>query len=83
MDPLFDVLRSVLTKFAEDKDISVPYFISALEPAQHIDFADVFFQASGKGKTRIKNVIQLAREEVAIKDLPEPERADYERLING
>jgi DNA phosphorothioation-associated DGQHR protein 1 len=80
---LFDVLRKVLAGFEGRKDISIKYFVSALEPAQKIDFSDSFFQASGKGRGRIKNAIEFARGGVQLSELPDDDRPHYERLVKG
>jgi DNA phosphorothioation-associated DGQHR protein 1 len=80
---LFDVLRNILAEFKKDKDLRKEYFLAALEPAQHIDFSDDFFQASGKGRTRIKNVIELARHSTQMEGLPPDDQPDYQRLLTS
>jgi len=55
---LFDILRLLLKRdFVEKRAVSKQYFLDVLAPAKGIDFADEFFQASGIGRTRIKNAI--------------------------
>jgi DNA phosphorothioation-associated DGQHR protein 1 len=58
---LFDVMRTILSRrFSAERSISVPYFIGFLGPASTVNFADDFFQASGKGRSRIKNILEVA-----------------------
>jgi DNA phosphorothioation-associated DGQHR protein 1 len=58
---LFDVMRTIILRnFSADRSISVPYFVGFLAPASRVNFADDFFQASGKGRTRIKNLLEAA-----------------------
>jgi hypothetical protein len=77
---LFDVLRVVLRDFEEQKNISVPFFTGHLERANYIDFSDEFFQASGKGRTRIRNALELA---IGLKNeqmIPQADLAEYRRV---
>lgn len=57
----FMVLKKILQKLDEDKNISVAYFSENIKhyfgKVQDIKFEDNFFQLSGVGKTRMKNVI--------------------------
>lgn len=52
---LFDLLKRILI----DKGINAP-FASYLEPAASVDFSDIFFQASGVGRSRVKHVLFAA-----------------------
>lgn len=54
---LFDVLRTILSGMDDTKLISSELFKNKLAPASNIDYANSFFQASGKGRVRIKNII--------------------------
>lgn len=81
---LFDVLRDILLqKFSTDRDLSVDYFERCLSNASSIDFSDPFFQASGLGRTNVKNSIELA---IGLKergDVNPDKMNDYDRLIDN
>jgi len=79
---LFDVLKNkeICLKAIEDKDISKEYFIEKLDSCKEIDFTDNFFQASGTGKGRISNCLQLCLGIKGIDKTKEIDRADYRRL---
>lgn len=57
----FAILNKILQKLEQDKDISVEYFSDNLsnyfERVKNVNFNDNFFQLSGVGKTRLKNVM--------------------------
>lgn len=57
----FVVLKKILQKLDQDKDISIKYYTDNIlyyfEKVKYINFEDNFFQLSGIGKTRMKNVI--------------------------
>jgi len=57
---LFDVLKLILPAALESKDISKDAFVALFRPALEIDFSDDFFQASGTGRTRIRNTLGRA-----------------------
>lgn len=57
---LFDILRRILPDALSKKDVSVKYFKQRLASASEIKFTDDFFQASGTGRTRIRNVLEIA-----------------------
>lgn len=58
---LFDILRKMAEKAYLDRDISVKYFTGRLGPAKSIDFSsDEFRNASGSGRSAIKNAIASA-----------------------
>lgn len=58
---LFDILRKLAADAYADRDISKKYFVSLLSGAQNIDFsADRYRNASGSGRTMIKNAIGAA-----------------------
>jgi DNA phosphorothioation-associated DGQHR protein 1 len=72
---LFDVLREILTReFSEKKDIRIEYFSQKLQPASVVDFSNNFFQASGVGRSRIRNILLVAMEYTDI------EKVKQERL---
>lgn len=55
---LFDVLRFIASR---TKIEDLPAVLEAtLEKSKHLDFSNNFYQASGKGRVRVKNSILLA-----------------------
>ena len=72
---LFDVLRHVLLKYDAPK--IEERLKHTLETAATIDFSNSFFQASGKGRVRVKNVILRAAKEIAGADLPKTDASEY------
>lgn len=58
---LFDILLLLLKKLRQEdlRDFSIKYFKSELIKASEVNFGESFFEASGRGRTRIKNVIGL------------------------
>ncbi|MBI3649438.1 MAG: DGQHR domain-containing protein [Acidobacteria bacterium] len=77
---LFDILRLLLKDFEQKKDIRVEFFRAFLEKARHIDFADNFFQASGKGRTILRNAIEVNLGFKTKTDFDEDDWANYSRL---
>jgi len=58
---LFDILRLNIKTILDEKDIQTKRFMAFLEPAAGIDFAGPQFRnASGSGRSTIKNAIQQA-----------------------
>jgi DNA phosphorothioation-associated DGQHR protein 1 len=72
---LFDVLRYVLLKYERTK--ALEQLSSALSAASQIDFSNSFYQASGKGRVRVKNVILRAAKEISGSDLPKADASAY------
>lgn len=81
LQALFDILKMLCPKALEVKDISVEFFSSYLIKASHINFEDKFFQTSGIGRNRIKNVIALSSELIPIDKLKEKDREIYTKVI--
>lgn len=77
---LFDVLRLLMADFEANKNISLNYFESVLAKVSEIDFSDQFFQASGKGRTRIKNSIAFKAGLIEKEKLPQDDLLDYLRI---
>lgn len=78
----FDILKMILRTNKEEKFESIN-FKKYFETSKTIDFSDKFFQASGIGRSRIKNVIGIAaglvsKEKIKKRDIP-----FYEDLISG
>jgi len=58
---LFDVLRKLIPRVLDQKDLSVQFFVTQLSPATNINFADDRFRnASGSGRTEIRRAIESA-----------------------
>ncbi len=58
---LFDVLKEILLReFEVERNVREEYFSEFLLKVSHVDFSDPFYQASGVGKSRIRNTIFLA-----------------------
>jgi len=47
---------------------------------KRIDFSDNFFQASGKGRVRLRNAMRLALGLERLDKLPSDDREEYKRL---
>lgn len=82
LQALFEVLVDLLKNFEKDRDISVQFFSNYLSKASHVDFGADFFQSSGKGKTRIKNALELAMEVKTPEEVPQNDRDDYVRVVS-
>ena len=83
---LFDILKSILNNLSLPDDISkitIKFFKEFLEKSASVDFSDSFFQASGKGRGRIKNIIGVCCGLVELDKLnitPE-ERSEYSKVL--
>ena len=83
---LFDVLRLLLGQgHIEIEGARKKAFLDLLSPVAVVDFSDAFFQASGTGRTRIRNVLLLGISERSLDSLSvnEVDRGHYERLLEG
>lgn len=77
---LFDLLRFWLKK--SSGNISESEVDPILAASARISFADPIFQASGKGRVRVKNVLLLCADLLPLDEIPEPERQVYAELLN-
>ena len=81
---LFDVLRLLLGESRiEMAGAKKNAFLDVLKPVAAVDFSDSFFQASGTGRTRIRNVLLLG---ISVRDIEslkvnEADLRDYQRLL--
>jgi len=74
---LFDVMGLLAPKGVQEKRVSVSYFKEELGLAGSLDFSDVFFKnASGTGRTVIRNCIELKMGRKDLSDMPESARGD-------
>lgn len=79
---LFDMLSGTCEGALNSKNLSVAYFEKQLRPLTKIDFGDNLFQASGKGRVRIKNVMKVVLLNADVEALPESDREDYKRITS-
>jgi DNA phosphorothioation-associated DGQHR protein 1 len=83
LQALFDVLRTLANPALSAKDVSKQFFIQHLPAAQAINFSDAFFvQASGKGRTRMRNaiLIKIGRLQIDEIDASPEDLAEYQRV---
>jgi DNA phosphorothioation-associated DGQHR protein 1 len=78
----FDILKLIL-KSSPNSDFNKINFENYISKATKINFSDKFFQASGIGRSRIRNVMSLAmglvgREKIKKRDLP-----FYDKILSG
>ncbi len=57
---LFDILKAVAADALASQDVSVEYFTSRLSPGQMVHFEAPYFQASGIGRSRVRNCLAFA-----------------------
>jgi len=79
---LFDILKMILISEKSTKPLEID-FEKYLLKTSSIDFSDKFFQASGIGRSRIKNIIGInigliKKEKIKKRDLP-----IYEEILSG
>jgi len=79
---LFDVLRLICTEALAAKDVSQQFFLRRLIPCREVNFADDFFQASGTGRQRIRNTLEICLGLKRVTDVDEPDRATYRRICH-
>ena len=78
---LFDVLRIICQEALAAKDISENFFLKKLAPCQSIDFANNFFQASGTGRQRIRNTLELKLGLKTLEKIKYSDRPTYQQII--
>lgn len=80
---LFEVLKEILKKeFDKERNIKVDYYSEFLEKAKTVDFSDNFYQASGVGRTRIRNTILLAINYIGLESIRKQEDIEnYKRIL--
>jgi hypothetical protein len=79
---LFDVLRLICPEAIKTKDLSRQFFAQKLASCKAIDFADNFFQASGTGRQRIRNTLEICLGLRQLQDVNEADRNAY-KLVCG
>jgi hypothetical protein len=83
LQALFDILGEVAEAAIASKNLKQSVFAEKLRKAGHIDFSIDFYQASGKGRVRIKHSLALAMGLEAPGDLPESDRDQYISIVQG
>lgn len=83
----FIVLKKILQKIEKEKDISVDYFSyevnNLFSKTTNINFNSSFFQLSGIGKTRIKNILLIAMGFMDLDEIKNKQDVnEYRRLLN-
>jgi hypothetical protein len=80
---LFEILRKICPEILGSKDVSKESIKKRLQPAAVIPFQDDFFQASGTGRQRIRNCIEICLGLRQLNEVePEAERPSYRRLCD-
>jgi DNA phosphorothioation-associated DGQHR protein 1 len=74
---LFDVLRVISPRAIRAKDISQEFFAQQIAPGKDINFANDFFEASGRGRQRIRNAIELKLGLKALTDIDPEDLPKY------
>jgi DNA phosphorothioation-associated DGQHR protein 1 len=78
---LFDVLERISIAALAAKTLRESFFEERLRKADHIDFSQGFFQASGIGRARIKHCLFLAIGLETLSDLPANDRDEYRQIV--
>ena len=77
---LFDVFRKIAKEVLEKEEIERgEFFIEKMERCKGVNFADPFFQASGTGRSRIRNCLELCLGTRALETI-QTDQAEYQRL---
>ena len=74
---LFDVLRIICIESIGSKNISQQFFSDLLAPAKTLNFTNDFFEASGRGRLRIRNALELKLGLKTIAEIDEHDRLNY------
>lgn len=77
---LFDILRLICPEAIAAKDISEQFFARRLTPCKSINFTDDFFQASGTGRLRIRNALELELGLKTLAEMNETDRPTYKQI---
>ena len=76
---LFDILIALCPEALAVKDVSQKFFAQRLAVTGSVDFADNFFQASGTGRSRIRNCLGLCLGTRTLGDI-QSDHEEYKRL---
>ena len=78
---LFDVLRAIIAKFGLDSIAEKS--ADVLRASGNVDFGDTFYQASGKGRVRVKNTLLLYADLIDLNDIQGTDGNLYSRLLKS
>ncbi|MGA2178632.1 MAG: hypothetical protein ABSH15_03510 [Verrucomicrobiota bacterium] len=76
---LFDVFRVIVGQFGFDQLPNKATDI--LNASDRVDFSDTFYQASGKGRVRVKNTLLLYADLISLSDISGTDRDLYPELL--
>lgn len=79
---LFDILKLICTEAIDARDVSQQFFAQKLAPCKSLHFTDDFFQASGTGRQRIRNALELKLGLKTLADVKEADRPSYKRIAS-
>lgn len=77
---LFDVFRTIALRV--DPGLLLAEIDRVIKSSADVDFADQFFQASGKGRVRVRNLILYRAGLITEADLSEADREGYIKMAN-
>ena len=78
---LFDVMHEMAGDAIQARTLKESFFADRMEKAAAIDFSQDFFQASGKGRVRIKHVLLLAMGLEPLDKVPAGDRDKYAEIV--
>ena len=78
---LFNVLKELLPRQLEMKDLQESTWKTILEKSQIIDFANPVFESSGRGRKRIQDAILVTIERKALTDITDGDLCTYLKTI--
>lgn len=79
---LFDILKQVCHEAIIAKDISYNFFKQRIAPCKEINFSNAFFEASGRGRQRIRNAIELCLNLKQLNAISEGDRQTYKEICH-
>ena len=77
---LFDISVPIMKHATDAKDLSAGYFEEILAPTSGFEFSNDFFQASGTGRGRVRNCLELLLGMRQLAAIPK-DRETYQRLL--
>lgn len=79
---LFDILVRLSEEAIASRTLKESFFEDRLRKAGTIDYSQNFFQASGKGRVRIKHCLSFAMGLESRDDLPASDREEYIEIVS-
>ena len=78
---LFDAFRNIIQNKQDQETLTKEFFLAEMEKCAKIDFTDSFFQASGTGRTRIRNCLELRLGICSLESIrSDSDKEQYKRL---